>query len=179
MTAKRSLPLAQVYRLIEPGPVVLLCTASGGRRNVMTQSWHTMIDFEPPLIGCVVSEANYTFAALEKTRECVISVPTVEIAAAVVGCGNTSGRTVDKFQAFGLTPERASLVAAPRIAECYADLECRVIDAKLRHRYNLFVLQVLKAWRSISRKPPRTLHHMGKGRFMVAGRTISLPSRMK
>ena len=179
MIAKRSLPLAQVYRLIEPGPVVLLSTACGGRRNVMTQSWHTMIDFDPPLIGCVVSDANYTFAALEKTRECVISVPTVELAAAVVGCGNTSGRSVDKFQAFGLTPERASFVEAPRIAQCHADLECKVIDAKLRHRYNLFVLQVLKAWRSVSRKPPRTLHHMGKGRFMVAGRTISLPSRMK
>jgi hypothetical protein len=29
------------------------------------------------------------------------------------------------------------------------------------------------------RKNPRTLHHLGKGRFMVAGRTIMLPSRMK
>lgn len=179
MTDKRSLALAEVYRLIEPGPIVLLSTACGGRRNVMTQSWHTMIDFEPPLIGCVVSEANHTFAALERTRECVIGVPTVEIARAVVGCGNTSGRSVDKFQAFGLTPVPASLVGAPRIAECYADLECRVIDARLKSRYNLFVLQVIQAWRRVSRRPARTLHHMGRGRFMVAGRMIRLPSRMK
>jgi len=28
-------------------------------------------------------------------------------------------------------------------------------------------------------KNPRTLHHQGKGAFMVAGDTIKLPSRMK
>ena len=179
MPAKRSLSLSQVYRLIEPGPVVLLSTAYGGRRNVMTQSWHTMIEFDPPLIGCVVSEANHTFTALDKSGECVLSVPTVEIAGAVVGCGNTSGRKVDKFQRFGLTPEPAARVQAPRIAECYADLECEVVDARLKSRYNLFVLRVLKAWRKPAVTAPRTLHHLGRGRFMVAGKTLTLPSRMK
>ncbi len=37
----RTLPLAKVYQLIEPGPVVLLTTAENGRANVMTMSWHT------------------------------------------------------------------------------------------------------------------------------------------
>ena len=46
---KRSLPLARVYRLLEPGPVVLLTTAYRGRMNVMTMSWHTMLEFDPPL----------------------------------------------------------------------------------------------------------------------------------
>ena len=45
------LPLAKVYQLIEPGPVVLLTTAHKGRANVMTMSWHMMVDFEPPLIA--------------------------------------------------------------------------------------------------------------------------------
>ena len=47
----QSLPLGRVYRLLEPGPVVLVTTARKGRANVMTQSWHTMLDFEPPLVG--------------------------------------------------------------------------------------------------------------------------------
>ena len=46
---KRSLPLSRVYRLLEPGPVVLLTTADHGRANIMTLSWHTMMEFEPPL----------------------------------------------------------------------------------------------------------------------------------
>jgi flavin reductase (DIM6/NTAB) family NADH-FMN oxidoreductase RutF len=51
----RQLPLAKVYQLIEPGSVVLLTTAAKGRANVMTMSWHMMVDFEPPLIACIVS----------------------------------------------------------------------------------------------------------------------------
>ena len=43
--AKKSCSLSKVYGLLEPGPVVLITTASKGRSNVMTQSWHTMLEF--------------------------------------------------------------------------------------------------------------------------------------
>ena len=176
---RKSFPLSQVYRLLEPGPVVLLTTARRGRPNVMTMSWHTMVDFEPPVVGCIVSNRNFSFAALRSTRECVINIPTVALAKQVVGCGNTSGRKLDKFAAYDLTPVPASRVAPPLIAECYASLECVVADTAMVNRYNLFVLEVLKAWVDRSRKDPRTIHHRGRGEFMVAGRTIRLPSRMK
>jgi flavin reductase (DIM6/NTAB) family NADH-FMN oxidoreductase RutF len=177
--SKRPYPLSKVYGLLEPGPVVLVTTIRKGRPNVMTMSWHTMIDFEPPIVGCVISDRNYSFTSLKATRECVINIPTVKLARQVVGCGNSSGRRVDKFTAFGLTPMPASRVGPPMIAECYAHLECRVIDASLTSRYCLFILQVLKAWIDPSHKQPRTLHHLGRGAFMVAGRTIQLPSKMK
>ena len=41
----KALPLAEVYALLEPGPVVLLTTARKGRANVMTMSWHMMVEF--------------------------------------------------------------------------------------------------------------------------------------
>ncbi|MEW6729629.1 MAG: flavin reductase family protein, partial [Pseudomonadota bacterium] len=115
---KRELPLADVYTVLEPGPVVLLSTSRGGVANVMTMSWHVMMEFEPPLVGCVVSETNHSFVALEETGECVLNVPTVELADKVVSCGNASGRTVDKFKAFGLTAKPAAKVAAPLVGEC-------------------------------------------------------------
>ncbi len=177
--AKRSLPLSQVYRLIEPGPVVLLTTSCDGRANVMTLSWHMMLDFEPPTLACVISNRDYTFEILEQTRECVINIPTVELAKKVVGCGNTSGRKVDKFKKFGLTPSAAASVHAPLIDECYANLECKVIDTQLVTRYNVFIVEVVKAWVDRSRKHPRTLHHQGRGTFAIDGRIIKLPSRMK
>jgi len=176
---KKSLPLSRVYRLLEPGPVVLLTTARKGRANVMAMSWHVMIDFEPPIVGCVVGDRGYTFGILKATHECVINIPTVELASKVVRCGNVSGRTVDKFRAFHLTPVAAARVKAPLIDECYANLECRVVDASLATKYNLFILEVLKAWIDPSKKNPRTIHHLGMGVFMVAGRTIKLPSKMR
>jgi flavin reductase (DIM6/NTAB) family NADH-FMN oxidoreductase RutF len=177
--AKKSLRLSQVYRLIEPGPVVLVTTAGDGRANIMTMSWHTMIDFEPPILACIVSDRNFTFNILRKTRECVINIPTVELAKKVVACGNASGRTIDKFRKFNLTPAPAACVRAPLIAECYANLECRVIDSKLATKYNLFIVEVVKAWIDRSQKHPRTIHHQGRGVFVVDGKTIKLPSRMK
>jgi len=173
---KNTFPLSEVYRLVEPGPVVLLTTARAGRANVMPMSWHLMMEFTPPLVGCVVSNGNYSFATLKTSKECVINIPTVELAKTVVACGNTSGSNVDKFETFGLTPVAAKLVKAPLIAECYASLECKVVDMKLVTKYNFFVLEVVKAWVDPTRKKPRTIHHQGEGQFMVAGRTLHLPS---
>jgi flavin reductase (DIM6/NTAB) family NADH-FMN oxidoreductase RutF len=176
---KRPLPLSRVYRLLETGPVVLVTTAGKGRANVMPMSWHLMMGFEPPLVGCVLSNRNFSFEALTATGECVINIPTRELAGKVAGCGNASGRRTDKFAKFGLTPVAASQVGAPLIAECYANLECRVVDKRMVDTYNFFVLRVLKAWIDPATKNPRTLHHMGMGKFMVAGDTIRLPSRKK
>jgi flavin reductase (DIM6/NTAB) family NADH-FMN oxidoreductase RutF len=177
--AKRSLPLGQVYRLLEPGPVVLLATARDGRANVMTLSWQTMMEFEPPLVGCIVSDRNQSFEALRETRECTINVPTVELARAVVGCGNTSGRDVDKFARFGLTAVASTRVAVPRIEECYANLECRIADSRMVAKYGLFVLEVVAAWVDRALRRPRTLHHAGRGVFVVDGEVLRLRSRAK
>lgn len=180
MTRKRNLPLGRVYQLLEPGPVVLLSTARGGRANVMAMSWHSMLEFEPPLVGCVVSNRNHSFAALKATRECVINIPTIELADKVVACGNCSGRDVaDKFAACGLATAPAARVAPPLVDACYANLECRVADTRMVNRYNFFVLEVVKAWIDPAVKAPRTLHHRGNGVFMVGGETLRLPSRMK
>jgi len=177
--AKRVLSLSKVYGLIEPGPVVLLTTARKGRPNIMTLSWHTMMEFEPPLVGCVVSNRNYTFGILKATKECVINIPTVKLAAKVVGCGNTWGADTDKFAAFHLTPVAARRVKAPLIDECYANLECKVADTRMVNKYCFFVLEVVQAWIDPAVKRPRTMHHLGWGEFMVAGRTIALPSKMR
>jgi flavin reductase (DIM6/NTAB) family NADH-FMN oxidoreductase RutF len=177
--SKKIFPLSNVYGLLEPGPVVMITTALDGRANIMTQSWHTMIEFEPPLVGCVISNRNHSFGLLQASRECVINIPTVEMAEKVVGCGNTSGASMDKFEHFGLTPRPAALVGAPLIDECYANLECRVADSSMVDKYGLFVLEVIQAWIDPAVQDPRTIHHLGSGSFMVSGERIKLESRMK
>lgn len=176
MARMKELPLSEVYQMIEPGPVVLLATADRGRANVMTMSWHMMMEFTPPLMACLVSEANHSFAALRRTRECVIAVPARRLAATVVKIGNCSGADVDKFARFRLRTARADMVKPPLLADCIANLECRVADARMVRRYNLFVLEVVKAWRDPKQKNAKTLHHRGYGRFAVDGPVIRLKS---
>jgi flavin reductase (DIM6/NTAB) family NADH-FMN oxidoreductase RutF len=137
------------------------------------------VEFEPPLIACVVSSADYSFAALRATRECVIAVPALELAPKVAKVGNCSGRDVEKFAKFGLTSAPAERVVAPLVAECFANLECKVADTRLVNKYNLFVLEVLKAWADPAQKNPKTIHHHGYGRFAVDGEMIKLKSRMR
>jgi len=175
----KNLPLSKVYQLLEPGPVVLLTTARRGRANVMTLSWHMMVEFEPPLVACVVSNRNLSFAALRATKECVIAIPALELARKVVEVGNCSGRDVDKFARFSLTPVPAEHVAPPLVAECFANLECRVADGRFVNRYCMFVLEVLKAWTDPAQRDPKTIHHHGYGRFAVDGEMIKLKSRMR
>src|SRR3546814_7640241 len=93
----------------------------------------------PPLIGCVVSSGNHSFAALRATRQCVIAVPARKLAAKVVKVGNCSGRDTDKFSSIGLTPLPATEVTAPLIGECFANLESRVVHTRMVLRDNMFV----------------------------------------
>ena len=177
--SKKAFTLSRVYGLLEPGPVVMMTTAWKGSENVMTMSWHTMLDFEPPLIGCVVSNRNHSFNMLKASKECVLAIPTVALAKKVVRVGNTSGRDIDKFETFGLAKMPASMFRAPLIDECYINLECKVVDMKMVNKYNFFVVEAIKAWSNPSIKNPKTIHHLGNGIFMVAGRIIKLPSKMK
>jgi flavin reductase (DIM6/NTAB) family NADH-FMN oxidoreductase RutF len=174
----KEFPLSKVFHLIEPGPVVLVTTADRKKANIMTMSWHMMMEFEPPLIGCVIGPWDYSFAALSASKECVIAVPTVDIIGKVVDIGNCSGKDVDKFEKFHLTSLPAGKVKAPLIAECLANLECRVVNMTLQKKYGLVILKVVKAWHDPKRKERRTIHANGDGTFAIDGRTLDLKNRM-
>ena len=171
-------PLNKAFQFIEPGPVVLVTTANKGHFNVMTMSWHMAIEFTPPLIACIIGPWDYSFTALRKTKECVISIPTVDLIEKVVDIGNCSGRDIDKFEKFNLTPLPGKKVQAPLIKECLANLECRVVDTTLVNKYGLQVLQVVNAWVDNTRKERKTFHANGDGTFVVDGRVINLRNKM-
>lgn len=168
---KKDFPAWNVRRFLEPGPIVLVSSAWKGEQNIMTMGWHMIMEFEPSLIGCYIWTENHSFQMVKKSKECVINIPTVDIASTVVGIGNCSGRDVDKFEKFGLTPLKGDKVKAPLIKECYANFECKLVDSSLINKYSLFVLEVVKAHAAVSPKFPKTIHYRGEGLFMIAGPT--------
>ena len=179
MKQKRDYPLHQIRRHLETGPIVLVSSAWKGETNIMTMGWHMMMEFTPALFGCIISNANHSFELIRKSKECVINIPTLELADAVAGIGNCSGGAIDKFQKFGLTPVAADKVSAPLIAECYANFECRLYDGSRIAKYSFFVWEVVKAHVAPSPKHPKTIHYRGNGEFMVAGGTISLRRKFR
>ncbi len=176
---KQDYPLDRIRRHLETGPIVLVSSAWNGKTNIMTMGWHMMLEFTPALFGCCIAEGNHSFEMIRNSEECVINVPTIDLADAAVGIGNTTGARLDKFKHFGLTPGTATKVTAPLIDECYASFECQLAEGSLISRYNLFIWEVVKAHVSPSPKNPRTLHYRGDGEFMVAGRTLNLREKFK
>jgi len=170
---KIDFPVAKVRRYLEPGPIVLVSSAFGGAQNIMTMGWHTVMEFTPSLLGCVIAQSNHSFELVRRSGECVINLPTTALTDEVVGIGNSSGAEIDKFAAFALTAEKAQRVQAPLIRECHANFECRLKDGALVDTYNFFIFEVVKAHVAPSPRHPETLHYTGDGVFMVSGKIIS------
>ena len=160
----RQLNLSKAFTLMESGPVVLVTTRDGNASNIMTISWTMVLDFTPKF-AITTGEWNHSFAALEKNRECVIAIPTVDLLDTVVGIGTCTGSDTDKFSKFKLTPVQAKLVNAPLIKECLANIECKVIDIIKKH--NIVVLEAVAATINTTRQETRTVHAVGDGTFIV------------
>jgi len=176
---KSDLPVSQIRRYLEPGPIVLVSSKWQGATNIMTLGWHTVLEFTPSLLGLMISAGNHSFHMIRNSRECVINLPTTALTDTVVGIGNTTGAEIDKFAHFGLTAAKAAQVKAPLIDECHANFECRLYDDVPVDRYNFFIFEVLKAHVAASPEHPETLHYTGDGIFMVSGKIISRRSLFK
>ena len=164
-----SLAISRAFTLIEPGPVVLVTTCDGHKDNVMTISWTMVLDFSASF-ALTTGPWNYSYAALEKTKECVIGIPAVDMLDTVIGVGTCSGRDVDKFEKFGLTRVKATHVHPPLIKDCIANIECRVIDIIERH--NIVVLEGVAGVpeRGPQREKANSRHwrrHVRRGRAQV------------
>ena len=165
----KKIQISKAFKLMESGPVVLITTNDGKKNNIMTISWTMVVDFSP-VFAITTGSWNYSFAALQKTKECVISIPTVDMLDKVVGVGTCSGSDTDKFKKFRLTPVKGKHVKAPLIKECLANIECKVVDIVGKH--NIIVLEAVAAYFDSSRKEKRTLHAVGDGTFIIDGRKV-------
>lgn len=172
----RKMPISKAFTLMESGPVVLVTTNDGEKNNIMTISWTMVVDFTP-LFAMTTGPWNYSYAALQKFRECVISIPTVDLIDQVVGVGTCSGADTDKFKKFELTPVKGKHVRSPQIKECLANIECKVIDIVEKH--NIVVLEGIAAYIDRSRKEKRTIHAIGDGTFVVDGRKLNRRKMMQ
>jgi flavin reductase (DIM6/NTAB) family NADH-FMN oxidoreductase RutF len=175
------LSLSKVCQVLEPGPIALVVTHDGTKANIMTMGFHMMVRHNPPLICCGIGPWDHSLKALSKTKQCVVAIPGVDLLEKVVDIGNCSGgkpEMVDKFRAFDFTAIDAQRVDVPLIKECIANLECRVVDTRLGQKYNMYIMEVLAAWRDLENPEQRMAHHRGNGIFTVDGTVMDLSERM-
>ncbi|OJK02968.1 hypothetical protein ASPACDRAFT_50405 [Aspergillus aculeatus ATCC 16872] len=178
-------PLAHVYRLIEPGPVLLVTTGSlrDATHNVLTIGFHMMMQHEsPPLIGITLGPWDASFARLRKHRACVLAIPSVKMAPEVVDIGNCSAADggPTKWERFALEARPANQVEPPLIdaPHILGNIECVVEDTTLMSKYAMWVLRPVQAWTRRGDRPGTVFHHRGQGVMVADGEVIDLSQRM-
>lgn len=175
-------PLANAYRLLNPGGVVIVSVASGERDNLFTVTWNMPARKQPGLVVLASGKGHFSYPFIERTGEFGVNVPDVSLVDAVYGCGTTSGRSVqDKFERFGLTRQLAAEIHVPLVAEAVANLECRVTEIVDLDRSALVVGEVVAAVASAEHfvdgqwtfdRGLRLLHHLSGRRFCVSDRDL-------
>ena len=172
--AKRALDLRQAHRLLAPGPVTLLTSQYRGQPNLMTAALVTPVSLDPPLVGVAIHPARLSHEFVSKSEQFALNLPHIEQVTAVHQCGMLSGRDGDKFVTVGLTPEPATEVDPPLVAECIAHLECGVVERVRLGDHDFFVAQILVAsadeeafdngWK-VGEEGGQLLHHLGENLY--------------
>ncbi|NQT12583.1 MAG: flavin reductase family protein [Planctomycetes bacterium] len=133
------------YRPVHPSPAALVTSVSeDGRPNIITlgEVFNVSVS-QPVILGIAIAKPRYSHKLISATREYVVNLPTAAMVEAVDRCGTVSGRDVDKFAEFGLTPVAAEKVKPPLIGECPINIECRVIGIQEIGDHDLFLGEAL------------------------------------
>jgi flavin reductase (DIM6/NTAB) family NADH-FMN oxidoreductase RutF len=127
MTAKKV--QTSFMRPVFPSPAALItCVDAAGKANIITLGEVFNLSVaKPVIVGIAIAPMRYSHEMIRTTREFVVNLPRASMLDQVLKCGTSSGRVVDKFKAFGLTPLRAAKVRPPLIAECPVNIECELM----------------------------------------------------
>jgi flavin reductase (DIM6/NTAB) family NADH-FMN oxidoreductase RutF len=137
--------LVKPFRPVYPSPAALITSVSeDGRPNIITLGEVFNVSVRDPVIlGIAIAKPRYSHKLISATREYVVNLPTAGMVETVDRCGSVSGRDVDKFVEFGLTPVPDQRVKPPLIAQCPVNVECRVLDIQEIGDHDLFLGEAL------------------------------------
>jgi len=122
---------------------MVTCADGSGKPNIITLAWAGTVNSEPPMISISVRKERYSHRLIKDRGEFAANLPVEKLAYAADLCGVKSGRDVDKFQAAGLTPEKASLIDVPIIKECPVSLECKVKNMLELGTHDMFIAEIV------------------------------------
>lgn len=142
-----------------PRQVVLITASHQDRRNVWPMDWHIPLSLEPRLYGIAVNRTSFGAELVRASGVFIVNFMSMDWQDAILYCGRTSGRQLDKFAALDLLTEPATSVDSPRLAESLGFLECRVEQTVEVGDHTLFIGLVTH---SETRTTAPQLHHVDR-----------------
>lgn len=136
-----------------------VCVDAEGNPNIIPLGWFMQTSFQPPMCAISVGHTRYSHELIEAQGEFVAAFPAEGYEDDVLYCGNRSGRDVDKFADTRFTPQGASVVDVPLMAEALANLECRVDGALETGDHTIFSGEIVAA--HVNDDAGRRIYNMG------------------
>jgi len=179
---KVKLPVEKFYHLINHGPCVLITSGNEKVKNIAPIAWITPVNDEPPLVAACISSTHYTAELIDRYKEFVINIPSVELLTAVKVTGKVSGRKVDKFKLTKLlTPAPGVKVSVVHIEECIGFIETTVVDVKEYNGVKLYIGKVLYCEvesalysKYLIAEKAKTFHHLSGSKFCISGEEVEI-----
>jgi flavin reductase (DIM6/NTAB) family NADH-FMN oxidoreductase RutF len=136
--------LKKPFPALYPVPLVLVTSVDEqGKSNIVTLAWVGTVASKPPQAAVAIRPSRYSHTVISQTKEFAINIPNEDLLPVVDRCGHVSGARADKFTQMGLTPEPASQIQAPLIAECPANLECKLTQTIPLGSHDLFIGEIM------------------------------------
>lgn len=113
-----------------PSPLFLVTSyKSNGKENACLQSWSTFIGDSGEFICLLgsVSRRGHLYQTLRETRCCVLNFPSRDVYDRCAATIANNGFDDDEITKSGLTAEPSVSVNAPRVQECFLNIECEVL----------------------------------------------------
>lgn len=126
-----------------PAVAAVVTARVGEKANAMAAAWHSSLSFEPPLYGVAISPKRFTHDLILEAGEFGVNFLPFEKAEIVAAVGGSTGREVDKFEAFNIAEERPVLTSVPIIAEAYAAYECKLVSHHTFGDHTWFVGEIV------------------------------------
>jgi len=129
--------------LLAPLPPAMVSCGSAENPNIITIAWTGILNTIPPKTYISVRPSRYSYNLIKEKREFVINLTTRELVRACDFCGVKSGEKLDKFKLMNLTPQPASEISTPLIAESPVNIECKVSDIVPLGSHDMFIADIV------------------------------------
>ena len=140
---------------------VVLASVGGSKDNIITLAMCHVFSFKPALLGLGIAPKRFSYGLFRESKDFAINIPDRKMLRAVEICGSKSGRKVDKFEAAGLTREKAEKISSPLIAECPVNIECVKIKEVEAGDHTWFIGEVVAARKDPGYKTDEMLLYWG------------------
>ncbi|MBO5274871.1 MAG: flavin reductase family protein [Clostridia bacterium] len=129
--------------ILAPVPPALVSCGSMESPNMLTVAWTGIVNSDPPMTYVSIRPSRYSYDIIKESGEFAINLPSSHIIRSIDFCGVRSGRDVNKFEACHLTPEKATTVSCPMVAESPLSLECRVTQIIPLGSHDMFLAEIV------------------------------------